>query len=83
MREFTATEAKAHLAELLRTVERGEAVAITRHGEPIAHLVPAPADEHAGRNRAVARFRRRRSEWQPADMSTDDILRARHRGHRL
>ena len=49
MREFTATEAKARLAELLRTVERGEAVAITRHGEPIAHLVPAPADEHAGR----------------------------------
>lgn len=40
MREIQATEAKAHLAQLLSAVERGESFAITRHGRPIAHLVP-------------------------------------------
>ena len=45
MREIQATEAKTRLAELLRVVEHGETVAITRHGKPVAHLVPAPVQE--------------------------------------
>ena len=83
MRAIQATEAKARLADLLRTVERGETVAITRHGRTIAHVVPARAGEDADRKQAVARFRRRRAEWRPVAMSVDDILLARHRGHRL
>ena len=47
MREIQATEAKTHLAELLRAVEHGETVAITRHGKPVAHLVPAGAQDRA------------------------------------
>ena len=82
MRTVQATEAKARLAELLRTVERGGTVTITRHGRTIAHVVPAPSDGRAGRGRAVARFRRRRAEWTPVSMSVDEILRARHEGHR-
>lgn len=35
-----ACEAKAKLSELLDKVERGEQVVITRHGKPIARLVP-------------------------------------------
>ncbi len=83
MRTIQATEAKARLAELLRTVEHGETVAITRHGETIAHLIPAQAGEHTDHKQVVARFRRRRDQWQPAAMSIDDILDARHQGHRL
>ena len=83
MRVIQATEAKARLAELLRTVERGETVAITRHGQAIAHVIPAPAGERTDHKRAVARFRRRRGEWRPVAMSIDDILQARHHGHRL
>lgn len=83
MRTMQATEAKARLAELLRTVEHGETVAITRHGETIAHVIPARADEHTDYKKVVARFRRRRDEWQPVAMSIDDILVARHHGHRL
>jgi prevent-host-death family protein len=45
MREIQAIEAKTHLAQLLSAVERGESFAITRHGRPIAHLVPAIAAE--------------------------------------
>lgn len=83
MRSIQATEAKARLAELLRTVERGETVVITRYGEAIAHVIPARAAERTGHKQVVDRFRRRRDEWQPVAMSIDDILLARHYGHRL
>ena len=83
MQTIQATEAKARMAELLRTVEHGETVAITRHGRTIAHMVPAPSEERTGRRRAVARFRRHRAEWTPVSMSVEEILRARHEGHRF
>ena len=41
MREVPTTEAKSRFAELLRVVEYGESIAITRHGKTVAHLVPA------------------------------------------
>ena len=34
-------EAKTHLPELLKQVEAGEEVLITRNGHPVARLVPA------------------------------------------
>ena len=83
MHTMQATEAKARLAELLRTVERGKTVVITRHGKAIAHVIPARAGERADRKQVVDRFRRRRDKWQPIAMSIDDILISRHAGHRL
>ena len=38
-----AFEAKTKLAELLRRVEQGDEVIITRHGKPIARLLPHDA----------------------------------------
>ena len=35
-----AYHAKTHLAQLLDRVERGERITITRHGRPVAELVP-------------------------------------------
>ena len=40
MTSVGAYEAKTHLPALLAKVERGETVTITRHGRPIAKLVP-------------------------------------------
>ena len=40
MREIQASEAKTHLPQLLDDVERGETLIITRHGRPIARIVP-------------------------------------------
>lgn len=40
MRTVGAYEAKTHLAQLLDEVERGETITITRHGVPVAQLVP-------------------------------------------
>jgi prevent-host-death family protein len=82
MRIIQATEAKAHLAELLRAVERGESFAITRHGRTIAHLVPAATADEQVRRDAIARFRATRRGWEKANMTTAEILAARHEGHR-
>lgn len=40
MRKVGVYEAKTQLPRLLDDVERGETVTITRHGKPVARLVP-------------------------------------------
>ncbi len=40
MKQIGVYEAKTHLPRLLDEVERGESVTITRHGRPVARLVP-------------------------------------------
>ena len=41
--DVSIAEAKNRLPELIRAVEGGEKVVITRHGKPVAQLGPAPA----------------------------------------
>ena len=82
MRKIQATQAKARLSDLLRTVERGESIAITRHGKTIAHLVPAHVQASDSRTQAEERFRHRRAGWRRVAMTTAEILAARHEGHR-
>jgi prevent-host-death family protein len=41
MNEVGAYEAKTHLAQLLKRVSRGERFTITKHGVPVAVLLPA------------------------------------------
>jgi prevent-host-death family protein len=56
LREVGAFEAKNTLGTLLDRVERGEEIVMTRHGKPVARLVP-----NAGgidRSRARAAFER-------------------------
>jgi prevent-host-death family protein len=48
-----AFEAKTKLSELLDMVERGEEVTITRHGEPVAKLVPVRGDAERARVKAL------------------------------
>lgn len=40
MRTVGAYEAKTHLPRLLDEVEKGERITITKHGRPVAVLVP-------------------------------------------
>lgn len=55
-------EAKTHFGELLRDVEKGETVTITRHGIVIARIVPAgkSADDAMAAMEEIHRFRRER-----------------------
>ncbi len=55
MQTIGAFDAKTHLSELLQRVERGEEITITRHGKPVARLVPAvDRDGEAAARRAAA-----------------------------
>ena len=40
--DVSTAEAKNRLPELIRAVEEGEVVVITRHGRPVAQLGPPP-----------------------------------------
>lgn len=48
-----AFEAKTHLSALLERVARGEEVVITKHGRPVARLVPAAVADRARVDRAI------------------------------
>lgn len=60
MNAIGAFEAKNHLGQLLDAAERGEETLITRHGKPVARLVPAEPRIDRGETRAaLARIRDR------------------------
>ena len=40
MKTVGASEAKTHFSALLEAIERGEEITITKHGRPVAKLVP-------------------------------------------
>ena len=82
MREVTTAEAKARFAELLREVEYGESIAITRHGKTVARLIPAVDHDRASQKEAVERFRTWRRQRRRTGMTREEILAARHEGHR-
>ena len=60
MRSIGAYEAKTHLPRLLDEVEAGDSITITKHGRPVAILVPVrPARSAASAAAAALRdFRR-------------------------
>ena len=47
MRQVGVYDAKTQLPRLLDDVERGETVTITRHGKPVARLVPVRGPRRA------------------------------------
>ncbi len=38
--KISISEAKAHLADLVRRAEAGDEVVLTRHGQPVARIAP-------------------------------------------
>jgi prevent-host-death family protein len=57
-----AYDAKTRLSELLDRVERGEQIVITRHGKPVARLVPEGGHNVADALAAVEALTRYRKE---------------------
>jgi prevent-host-death family protein len=50
-------DARSKLSELIERVQAGEEVVLTRHGEPVARLVPEKSRRKRSRSAAVARIR--------------------------
>jgi prevent-host-death family protein len=65
-----AYEAKTRFGDLLARVERGEIIVITRHGYPVARLVPF--DESVDRERAQAAVERLAVFGEGADIRLPD-----------
>jgi prevent-host-death family protein len=65
MESVGSFEAKTHLPQLLQRVADGEEITITKHGKPVARLVPPLATKAAPDVRAAVaamkRFRKGRS----------------------
>ncbi len=81
MREVQASEAKTHLSRLLDHVERGEIIAITRHGRPIARIVPEADRRRADFERAMQDLEMLRPRLA-GRVSLRELLSARHEGHK-
>ena len=79
MDRIGAYEAKTHLPRLLDRVVRGESLTITRHGKPVARLVPVAADRDRAKE-AAARIVERRRHLKRAPLA--DLIATIHEGHR-
>ncbi|HSB14046.1 MAG TPA: type II toxin-antitoxin system prevent-host-death family antitoxin [Bryobacteraceae bacterium] len=78
MREIQASDAKTHLPRLLDAVERGETVVITRHGRPIARIVPEANRRQREIDDALARIANLRK--RTGRITSDELLSARDEG---
>lgn len=53
MSEVGSYEAKTHLPKLLERVARGERITITKHGQPVAMLVPVEPEARKDVKKAI------------------------------
>src|ERR1700710_1569696 len=80
MRDLQASEAKTHLPQLLDDVEHGETIVITRHGRPIARLVPEVDRRQAEAKEAVAAIRALRKG--AGKITVEEVLSMRDEGRK-
>jgi len=70
-----AYEAKTHLSELLEKVEAGEEITITKHGAPVAKLVPVKKEASAEeRVAAIKRIQKLASGLSLRGLRVKDLI---------
>ncbi|MBO0809168.1 MAG: type II toxin-antitoxin system Phd/YefM family antitoxin [Actinobacteria bacterium] len=74
MESVGAFEAKTHLPRLLDEVAAGRSVVITKHGVPVARLVPAPRQSAQPRE-VIAAIRHARRGVTLGDLSLRELIR--------
>lgn len=73
-------EAKTHLPALLRRVEAGERITITRHGRPVARLVPVTSQPSLSVDEAVeGLLELRKGRRLGPDLDVRDLIEAGRR----
>jgi prevent-host-death family protein len=68
-----AYDAKTHLPSLLDRVERGESVTITKHGRPVARLVPV-SSRSAAPSAVIAALRGARLGVRLGEASVSEMI---------
>lgn len=79
METIGAYEAKTHLPKLLDRVARGERLTITKHGKPVARLVPVATDQERARE-ALDSIAELRQHIKLAPLA--ELMAMTHEGHR-
>jgi prevent-host-death family protein len=74
MAEVGAFEAKTHLSRLLDEVEGGEAITITRHGKPVARLIPVTSPNREERRRTIAELKKLRDRQTLGGVSVRELI---------
>lgn len=74
MVEIGAYEAKTRLPALLERVRRGERITITKHGVPVAELVPHQAARRRKVADVIADLRRFREQHRLDGLSIKDLI---------
>ena len=81
MEEIGAFEAKNTLSALLDRVEQGEEIVITRHGKPVARLVPPMVVIDTEKAlAAIERIRARAKEMKLGPFDWDEFKKYRDEG---
>jgi len=80
MRQIQASEAKTKFLQLLDDVERGDTLIITRHGKPIARLVPETELRKAEILEAIEGIRALRPRF--GQITVKELLSARDEGRK-
>lgn len=78
MQTLQASEAKTHFLRILDDIERGESVVITRHGRPVARIIPEIEIDRQRVQRAMEEMRALRERI--GRLSLEEILSARDEG---
>ena len=74
MYEIGTLEARNSFSALLERVEKGEEITITRHGKPVARLVPAKVRDVEKAREAAAALRAIRAQARTGPESLKDLI---------
>jgi len=80
MRTVGAYEAKTHLSQLIEEVTRGQQVAITKNGLPVALLVPVPSTKKPDVREVISQLRELRRGITLGDLSLREMIEEGRRG---
>lgn len=74
MQTIGAYEAKTHLGQLLAAVARGETITITKHGVPVAMLVPPSTEQRPDVDAIIVELRKLRSTVTLGGLSIREMI---------
>ncbi len=72
-------DAKVHLSELLNKVTNGDTITITKHGKPIAKLVPFKEKAYLSRSEALSKLSKIRNAQKTSVSVLEMIAEGRKR----
>lgn len=70
----SAYDAKTHLPKLLERAQKGERFEITRHGKPVAQLIPFEGGDEAALSRTIEQVASIRKKLSRKGVRLKDIL---------